>query len=540
MAHTRTLIILCRLLPLGVSFRRDFRRWIIFGAPLERNAGFHERRAAALVGTLVSLGPTFVKLAQIFASRPDVVPEPYLGTLGTLVDRVPVVPFEKIEQEIVTAYGRRPDEMFEAFNAEPLASGSLGQVYRARYEGRDVVVKVLRPGVEDLVAMDIRAVSRLLDIISARWSNSHLRGFRVVVDEFALRVGEEMDFRQEAANAIAIADRFATSSRVLVPAIETELTRQRVIVMEYMEGTRVDSLASPISDGTLSGQRVVESVVEAYIQMMLVDGLFHADPHPGNLLVTDDGRLVLLDFGMVVRVEPEMRRTLIRTALSAVSRDTDGVIRGFFDLGIVEPGTDMTTIHRLVDVLLGMAFDGVASADIATRILSDRTLADDVMRTIYDWPIILRGELVYFGRAVALIEGIGARYIPGFNPVSFAAPVILKHRRAVLAAMGDDIGARADLVTLLAGLAGDITKVVISASREIATTVVRQLPALLAPIGTFFEPLFADARSSSRIEIIPLTPDLPSPPTRNLALPSRRAAAHTLPRIPASESDAGP
>lgn len=540
MAHTRTLIILWRLLPLGVSFRRDFRRWIIFGAPLERNAGFHERRAAALVGTLVSLGPTFVKLAQIFASRPDVVPEPYLGTLGTLVDRVPVVPFEKIEQEIVTAYGRRPDEMFEAFNAEPLASGSLGQVYRARYEGRDVVVKVLRPGVEDLVAMDIRAVSRLLDIISARWSNSHLRGFRVVVDEFALRVGEEMDFRQEAANAIAIADRFATNSRVLVPAIETELTRQRVIVMEYMEGTRVDSLASPISDGTISGHRVVESVVEAYIQMMLVDGLFHADPHPGNLLVTDDGRLVLLDFGMVVRVEPEMRRTLIRTALSAVSRDTDGVIRGFFDLGIVEPGTDMTTIHRLVDVLLGMAFDGVASADIATRILSDRTLADDVMRTIYDWPIILRGELVYFGRAVALIEGIGARYIPGFNPVSFAAPVILKHRRAVLAAMGDDIGARADLVTLLAGLAGDITKVVISASREIATTVVRQLPALLAPIGTFFEPLFADVRWSSRIEIIPLTPELPSPPTRNLALPSRRAAAHTLPRIPASESDAGP
>jgi predicted unusual protein kinase regulating ubiquinone biosynthesis (AarF/ABC1/UbiB family) len=472
------------------------------------------------VGTLVSLGPTFVKLAQIFASRPDVVPEPYLGTLGTLIDRVPVVPFEKIEQEIVTAYGRRPDEMFEAFNAEPLASGSLGQVYRARYEGRDVVVKVLRPGVEDLVAMDIRAVSRLLDIISARWSNSHLRGFRVVVDEFALRVGEEMDFRQEAANAIAIADRFAANSRVLVPAIETELTRQRVIVMEYMEGTRVDSLSSSISEGTLSGQRVVESVVEAYIQMMLVDGLFHADPHPGNLLVTDDGRLVLLDFGMVVRVESEMRRTLIRTALAAVSRDTDGVIRGFFDLGIVEPGTDMTTIHRLVDVLLGMAFDGVASADIATRILSDRTLADDVMRTIYDWPIILRGELVYFGRAVALIEGIGARYIPAFNPVSFAAPVILKHRRAVLAAMGDDIGARADLVPLLAGLAGDITKVVISASREIATTVVRQLPALLAPIGTFFEPLFADARSSSRIEIIPLTPDLPSPPARNLALPS--------------------
>ena len=506
MAHFRTLVIAWRLLPLCVSFRRDFRRWIVTGAPLERDENFHGKRAAALIHALVSLGPTFVKLAQVFASRPDVVPEPYLSSLGTLVDRVPVVPFEKIEQEIVTAYGRRPEEMFEAFNREPLASGSLGQVYRARYEGRDVVVKVLRPGVEALVAMDIRAVRRLLDIVSARWSSSHLRGFRVVVDEFSLRVGEEMDFRLEAANAIAIGDRFATNPGVLIPAIETELTRQRVIVMEYMEGTRVDSLASRISDGTLCGQRIVESVVEAYIQMMLVDGLFHADPHPGNLLVTDDGRLVLIDFGMVVRVDPEMRRTLIRTALSAVSRDTSGVIRGFFDLGIVEPGTDMTTIHRLVDVLLGMAFDGVASADVAKRILADRTLADDVMRTIYDWPIILRGELVYFGRAVALIEGIGARYIPGFNPVAFAAPVILRHRRAILAAMGDDIGARADLATLLGKLAGDVTRVVISASREIVGAIVSQLPGLLSPISSFLEPFFPDARRSSRLALLPPPP----------------------------------
>jgi Predicted unusual protein kinase len=184
-----------------------------------------------------------------------------------------------------------------------------------------------------------------------------------------------------------------------------------------------------------------------------------------------------------------MRRTLIRTALAAVGRDATGVINGFYDLGIVEPGTDMTTIHRLVEVLLGMAFDGVASADIANRILADRTLADDVMRTIYDWPIILRGELVYFGRAVALIEGIGARYVPDFNPVGFAAPVILRHRRAVLAAMGDDVSARMDLATVLGKLAGDITNVVISASREIATVMAARLPALLGSINRFFEPL---------------------------------------------------
>ena len=507
MAHFRTFRILWRLLPLGVSFRRDFARWIFFGAPLKRDKNFHTRRAAALIDAVVSLGPTFVKLAQVFASRPDVVPEPYLSVLGTLTDRVPGVPFEEIEHEIVNAYGKTAEEMFESFDRNALASGSLGQVYRARYQGRDVVVKILRPGVEDLVASDIHAVTRILDFISRYWSNSHLRGFRVVVDEFSKRIGEEMDFRHEAANAIAIGDRFATSTRVLVPDIETDLTRQRVIVMEYMEGTRVDSLASLIAEGKITGHQVVESVVEAYIQMMLVDGLFHADPHPGNLLVTDDGRLVLLDFGMVVSVETEMRRTLIRTAMAAVSRNATGVIDGFFELGIVEPGTDMTTIHRLVDVLLGMAFDGVASADIATRILSDRTLADDVMRTIYDWPIILRGELVYFGRAVALIEGIGARYVPGFNPVSFAAPVILKHRRAVLAAMGDDAAARADLGVLLGRLAGDITRVVVSAGREIFTTVVSHLPSLFAPISTFLDPILVELTRQTAVEVFPRTPE---------------------------------
>ncbi len=505
MDQFRTLTILWRLFPLGVSFRRDFARWVFFGEPIDRDEQFHARRSAALVNALVSLGPTFVKLAQVFGSRPDVVPEPYLSSLGSLTDRVPVVPFDRIEHEIVSAYGKQPEEMFETFNRVPLASGSLGQVYRAKYQGRDVVVKVLRPGVEELVASDIKAVSRILDVIMKRWSNSHLRGFRVVVDEFSKRIGEEMDFRQEATNAIAIADRFATNPRVLVPDIETDLTRQRVLVMEYMEGTRVDALAPLIAERRFSGPQVVESVVEAYIQMMLVDGLFHADPHPGNLLVTNDGRLVLLDFGMVVRVETEMRRTLIRTALAAAGRNSQGVIDGFYELGIVEPGTDMSTIRRLIDVLFTMAFEeGVASADIANRILSDRTLADDVMRTIYDWPIILRGELVFFGRAVALVEGIGARYVPDFNPVGFAAPVILRHRRAVLAAMGDDATSRDQLGLVLGKLAGEITNVVITAGRQIVAAVVTQLPSLLAPIGGLLESVFPQMTPFLRTEVFPV------------------------------------
>ncbi len=488
MAHLRTIIIIWRLFPLALSFSRDFRRWIVWGPPAPRDDAFHQRRAAHLVATLVTLGPTFVKLAQVFGSRPDVIPDPYLTALGTLTDRVPPVPFNDIERELVASYGKHPDEIFEDLRREPLAAGSLGQVYRARYDGAEVVVKVLRPGVEALVAKDVRAVRRLLDIVSARWSNPHLNGFRVVVNEFSLRIAEEMDFQQEAAYATAIGASFASNPRVLIPKIVPALTRQRVVVMEYMEGTRVDSLAPLIAQGNIAGKNVVEAVVEAYIQMMLVDGLFHADPHPGNLLVTDDGRLVLLDFGMVVRVDPLLRQQLIRTALAAVSRDADGVMQGFFDLGIVEPGTDVTVIRRLVDVLLQMAFEGVASAEIANRLLTDRTLADDVMRTIYDWPIVLRGELVFFGRAVALIEGIGARYVPGFNPVNFAGPLILRHRRKFLAAMGSDSIAREHIAVLVARLAGDIGRVILDATRQIAGVVVSGLPGLLTPLSLWLDP----------------------------------------------------
>jgi predicted unusual protein kinase regulating ubiquinone biosynthesis (AarF/ABC1/UbiB family) len=193
----RTLVILLRLLPLVLSILRDRRRWIAWGAPLPRTREFHARRAAGVVATVAGLGPTFVKLAQVLAARADLIPEPYLSALGTLADAVPPVPIEAIERQIRDAYGQGPDELFEGFERVPLAAASLGQVHRARADGQDVVVKVLRPGVEELVAKDVHAALGLLRLVARRWSNPHVRGFIGVVQEFGDRVSEEMDFRQE-------------------------------------------------------------------------------------------------------------------------------------------------------------------------------------------------------------------------------------------------------------------------------------------------------------------------------------------------------
>ena len=156
----RALVVFARLFPLVVSFLRDRRRWLWRGAPLERTAAFHRERAERLVRTVATLGPTFVKLAQVFAARADIVPEPYLAALGTLVDRVPAVPVALVREEIERTFGRPIEQLFERFDDAPLASASLGQVHRASYAGQEIAVKVLRPGIEALVREDVEAARR--------------------------------------------------------------------------------------------------------------------------------------------------------------------------------------------------------------------------------------------------------------------------------------------------------------------------------------------------------------------------------------------
>ena len=264
---------------------------------------------------IIGLGPTFVKMAQVFAARADLIPEPYLSELGKLIDQVPPLDFDTVAAIIAESYhgnapgalaeaAARVDEIFEAFERVPVAAASLGQVHRARYKGEVVAVKVLRPGVERAVKADLAAARRILSWVERYWHHPHVQRVRVVLDEFELRIAEEMDFRLEAEHAIEIGANFAGNRDVIVPRIVHELTRQRVLVMEFVEGTRIDRL----DPARVDVPRIVATLVELYVQMMLVDGLFHADPHPGNLMVAADGRIVLLDFGMVVRVPLETRR----------------------------------------------------------------------------------------------------------------------------------------------------------------------------------------------------------------------------------------
>ncbi len=434
----RAIVIFLRLAPFVVAFLRDRRRWILFGRPARRTPEAQAARAERLTATLAGLGPTFIKLAQVFGSRADILPEPYLGAISTLVDRVPPLAPGVAEQVIAREAGRPVGELFTRFDAEPLAAASLGQVHRAAMPGREVVVKILRPGVEDLVEQDLRISFRILFGLNLLFPNHHIRAITAIVQEFQKRIWEEMDFREEAKNAQVLRANFAADPRVVIPEVVDWLTQRRMLVLEYVEGTRIDRLQDRVAAGELDLTALVRTVVELYLQMMLVDGVFHADPHPGNLLVDRQGRLVLLDFGMVLRVERETRSRIVRTVLSVLSQDVDGVINGFYELGILDPDVDRGTVRDAAQQLLSLTVRN----DLSPRQL--QRIVDDVLRTFYDWPLMLPSYLVYFGRAAVLVEGIGLRYDPNFNGMNVIRPAVETYRDRLILGLADDRGVFGD------------------------------------------------------------------------------------------------
>jgi predicted unusual protein kinase regulating ubiquinone biosynthesis (AarF/ABC1/UbiB family) len=462
----RLVVILWRLLPLALAFWRDHRRWLLFGGPALRSPADHERRALRLVASLAALGPTFVKMAQLFAGRTDLLAPVYARALTSLTDQVPQVPLADIERVIREEYGAPPSELFERFDEVPIAAASLGQVHRARYAGEEVVIKVLRPGGEALVAEDVRVSQRIVALVERWWPNPHVVGTRVVIQEFAARVAEEMDFRQEAAHAVAIRANFAGSRGIWIPRVVEPMIRRRALVLEYCPGRRIDRLDEWVAEGRVRPDRLVREVMELYAKMMLVHGLFHADPHPGNMHVAEDGRIILLDFGMVVRVPLELRRQLVAAIFAAIRRDADALAESFHALGLVVTGADPDVIRRLAGTLLS-----VADQRNTTRERVE-LLADEVVAELYDWPIVLPSHLVYFARTASLIEGLGTHYDPHFNALAFATPIALSLRSRILASLYPNGGQpRVDPARVIGAALGAVARVVQRASVEVVAAV---------------------------------------------------------------------
>lgn len=383
------------------------------------------RHGARLRDRLLRLGPTFIKTGQMLATRADLLPVAFLKELSVLHDQVPPFPdaqaFAIIEEDL----GRSLGSIFSEISEGPIAAASLGQVYRARLRstGEVVAVKVRRPDLSRRVALDVAVLDRV-----ARWTESlesrsdrydflkFLRGEWVSsIHEFDRVLHEEMDYRREAESAKRFKANFASWSDVHVPRIHDAHSSERVLVMEFIEGIKVTDLEGLRRAGQ-SPRAINERLYRTYFKQLFEDGFFHADPHPGNLLVMHDGRLAFFDFGMSGELDDELRGKMVTAFFHMVERDIDGLIADLFALDFLPPGANIDGLHAVV----AEAFS--RRLDVKLSEVRFREMVYDLAPVVYEYPFTTPARFTFLIRALMTLEGISVQMNPDFNFFSVAGP----------------------------------------------------------------------------------------------------------------------
>ncbi len=272
--------------------------------------------AKELADDLERLGPAYIKLGQLLSTRGDLLPPQYLDALARLQDKVEPFSFAEVEKIVEEELGFRLSKGFESFDAKPLAAASLGQVHRATLrDGRQVAVKVQRPTARAQVADDLNAFGDIADFLDRRTDIGRRMSFSDVVDEFRRTILEELDYRREAQNLATLKANLARFRRIFIPAPIDDYTSSRVLTMEYVPGHKITKL-NPVVRVDIDGAALAEELFRAYLRQIIIDGFFHADPHPGNVFLTDDGRIALLDLGMVSRLSSSKQDELLKLLMA--------------------------------------------------------------------------------------------------------------------------------------------------------------------------------------------------------------------------------
>jgi predicted unusual protein kinase regulating ubiquinone biosynthesis (AarF/ABC1/UbiB family) len=308
-----------------------------------------------LASDIEKMGPTFIKLAQLMSTRADLLPQPYIDALTRLQDKVGPFPFTEVEQIVNTELGVRISKAFSEFDSRPVAAASLGQVHRAvMRDGRDVVVKVQRPGIREEMSKDLEVLGDIASFLDAHTEAGRKYEFTPLLEEFRKSLLRELDYRLEARNLAIFADNLREFEHIVVPQHVEDYTTSRVLTMEYISGKKITAL-SPLGKIDLDGYGLAEHLFQAYMQQILVDGFFHADPHPGNVFLTDDRRIALIDLGMVARVSPRFQENLIQLLLSVSEGRGDETAEMSIKMGEPKPNFDEKRYRRLVADLVMQA-----------------------------------------------------------------------------------------------------------------------------------------------------------------------------------------
>ena len=378
-----------------------------------------KKRARQLIRILTKLGPAYIKIGQALSTRPDVVPPSYLEELATLQDKIPSFPNEVAFRFIEEELGKRPEEIYAELSPEPIAAASLGQVYRGRLKtGEEVAVKVQRPGLYRRISLDIYIMRMLAGFVqdNFKFIRSNLRA---IIDELAERIFEETNYNQEGRNADKFRDLYGYIEEIHVPKIYWEYTDKRVLTMEWITGTKLTDIDAIEARG-IDATHLVEVGVECSLRQLLEHGFFHADPHPGNLLAMEDGRLAYLDFGMMSRIKPYQRYGLIEAVVHLVNRDFESLAEDYVKLDFLTPDTDL----RPIVPALANVFGNALGATVAE--LNFKSITDQMSAMMYEFPFTVPAYYALIIRSMVTLEGIAIGVDPEFKVLSKAYPYIAK------------------------------------------------------------------------------------------------------------------
>lgn len=397
MSTVRTIQVFFKLFPSILALRKDRKKWI----NQEKNQIDSEqfrKNARNVLDTFISLGPVYIKLGQWLSSRADILPQPYLEELSKLQDCVPSAPFDQVKPIIEKELGPI-NEKFDEIDPNPISGASIGQVYRGSISGQQIVVKVKRPGIEKIVAKDLQVLKKVLPI-ALRFVDPNLRySAKAMLSQFIETIYEEMDYTNELQNLKQIKHDMASSSKVIVPSVYDDYSSKNVLTMEYLPGIKVTDVKA-LNEKGIDREQLVIDVHKVFFTMLLKHSTFHADPHPGNISVTDDGKLILYDYGMVGRINNETRFKLIRLYLALVEKNPPRVVNAMIDLSMLTPGYNREVIEKGIELSI-RAMHGNKPDEMEVQSLME--LAN---QTMSKFPFVLPKNLALYMRMASIIEGI--------------------------------------------------------------------------------------------------------------------------------------
>jgi len=381
---------------------------------------YKQQRAEDLRELLTRLGPTFIKVGQALSTRPDLVRRDYLIELIKLQDQLPPFDNDLAFQLIETQLGMKVDEAYREISAHPVAAASLGQVYRAMlYSGEEVAVKVQRPNLRPQLSLDLYLM---------RWGAQKFGRFlplnlghdlTLIVDEFGIKLFEEIDYINEGKNAEKFAENFHGDPEVKVPAIYWQYSNQKVLTLEWIQGFKLTD-TDKIRAAGIDPNTIIRIGVTSGLRQLLEHGFFHADPHPGNLFATLDGRMAYIDFGMMDQLEPGTKETIASSIVQLINKDYLALTDDFVALGFLAPETNIQPIIPALESVFGSALGQ------SVRDFNFKTITDDFSELMYDYPFRVPAKFALIIRSLVTQEGLALSLDPNFKIVEVAYPYVAR------------------------------------------------------------------------------------------------------------------